>query len=281
MELCSSRQLEEYLKFSRCPTLVIWIFCSKIQWTTWCPLLRKRSSGEASRVQKESSGGRIFTSSKYTWSFGITVLSPFLQGQRKGWQGGPEGPSRHPLSELPGPWPWHRGPLHSALWSLCTCWACPHPGPLLAFSFSSFKRPQGGPRAQWLDSQVASQRPCCPIERPVESQGEREEDRINHEGWESRQDWIEVEGFVVFFFSWSCCCRCWSQRSWTSAQTHAELKKQQDKFLKSELGEGQELGVGRTSEKERRNDSNPQTKEAPVDQPSPGPVLLWLKYWFV
>lgn len=69
--------------------------------------------------------------------------------------------------------------------------------------------------------------------------------------------------------------------SWTSAQTHAELKKQQDKFLKRELGEGQELGVGRTSEKEPRNDSNPQTKEAPVDQPSPSLVLLGLKYWFV
>lgn len=200
IELCSSRPLAEYLKFRRCPTLVIWIFCSKIQWIAWCPLLRKLSSREASRVRKESSGGRIFTSSKYTWPFGIPVLSPFSQGQRNGWQGGPERPSRRPLSELPGPWPWHRGSLHSALWSLCTCWACPHPGPLLAFPFSSFKRPQGGPRAQWLDSQVASQRPCCPIERPVESQGEREEGMINHEGWESRQDWIEVEGLFFFFF---------------------------------------------------------------------------------
>ena len=69
--------------------------------------------------------------------------------------------------------------------------------------------------------------------------------------------------------------------SWTSAQTHAELKKQQDKFLKNELGEGKELGVGRSSEKESGNDSNPQTKEAPADQPSPSPAFLCFKYWFV
>lgn len=51
--------------------------------------------------------------------------------------------------------------------------------------------------------------------------------------------------------------------SWTSAQTHAELKKQQDTFLENELGKGKDLGVGR-SEKEPRNDSKVQTKEAPV-----------------
>ena len=32
--------------------------------------------------------------------------------------------------------------------------------------------------------------------------------------------------------------------SWTSAQTHAELKKQQDTFLKNELGKGKDLGGG-------------------------------------
>lgn len=56
--------------------------------------------------------------------------------------------------------------------------------------------------------------------------------------------------------------------SWTSAQTHAELKKQQDTFLKNELGKGKDLGVRREECKEPRNDSEVQTKEAPVAQPS-------------
>lgn len=57
----------------------------------------------------------------------------------------------------------------------------PPPRAPFGLSFFLFQKTQGGPRAQWLDSQVASQRPCCPIERHVESRGEREEDIINHE----------------------------------------------------------------------------------------------------
>lgn len=55
--------------------------------------------------------------------------------------------------------------------------------------------------------------------------------------------------------------------SWTSAQTHAELKKQQDTFLKNELGKRKDLGGGRSA-KEPRNDSKVKTKEASIAQPS-------------
>lgn len=146
-------------------------------------LLLRNFKGSQLRIQKESSDRGIFTGSKSTWPFGISVLLPFLQGQRKGWQGGRGRPPWHPFSELPGPGPGTK--VHCI--QLCTCWACPHPGPLVAFLFSSLKRPQGGPRARWLDSQVASQRPCCPIERHVESPGEREEDIINHELWKNQE----------------------------------------------------------------------------------------------
>lgn len=175
------------------------------------------------------------------------------------------------LSSLPSPGPMQRLCAFSS-GLLCTWLACPHPGPLLGLFSLLFKRPQGGLSAQWLGSQVTSQRPCCPIEWHVESWGEREEDIINHELWKARragaggEDCIEVEDF---FSSCSCCCPGWRELSWISAQTHAELKKQQDKFLKNELGEGKELGVGRRSERKPRNDSNSQTKEAPADQPSP------------
>lgn len=193
-----------------------------------------------------------------------------------------------PLPMLPVPGPHTKAHCIQLFGCFVPVGFAPFKGPFLAFLFSSLKRPQGGPRAQWLGSQVASQRRCCSIERHVESQGEREEDIINHELLKARREKGELVRagrtelkWRIFFFSCSCCCRCWRERSWTSAQTHAELKKQQDKFLKNELGEGKELGVGGSSEKEPRNDSNPQTKEAPADQPSPSLALLWFKHWFV
>lgn len=56
----------------------------------------------------------------------------------------------------------------------------PSQAPFLSFIFPLSKDPKGGPRAQWLCSQVASQKTCCSIERHVESWGEKEEHVINH-----------------------------------------------------------------------------------------------------
>lgn len=116
------------------------------------------------------------------------------------------------LPAMASDWPLvHKAPLHSPLWLLCTCWPAPTKGPFLAF-FSILKRPQGGPRAQWLSSQVALQRRCCSVERHVESQGEREEDIINHELLKARRVKGELAGAGRtelkwrLFFSCSCCC---------------------------------------------------------------------------
>lgn len=83
-----------------------------------------------------------------------------------------------------------------------------------------------------------------------------------------------MEGFI-FFPSCSCCCPCGREHSWTSAQTHAELKKQQDKFLKNELGEGKEQGVGEGVKKNQGMSPTPD-KGGPYrpDQPQPGPLKV-------
>lgn len=191
-----------------------------------------------------------------------------------------------PLRRMFSGWSLHKSSLHSALWSLCTCWVCPHQGPFFGLSFFLPQKTPRGSQGPWLGSQVPLQRRCCSIERHVESQGEREEDIIHHELLKARREKgvlaragrTELK-WRIFFFSCSCCCRCWREPSWTSAQTHAELKKQQDKFLKNELGEkGRSWGWGGGV---KRNDSNPQTKEAPADQTSHSLALLWFKCWFV
>lgn len=96
--------------------------------------------------------------------------------------GRPLNPSPHPgLPCLSCAWPHTKAHCIQLSGRFVPVGPAPIKGPFLAFLFSSLKRPQGGPRAQWLGSQVASQRRCCSIERHVESQGERGEDIINHE----------------------------------------------------------------------------------------------------
>lgn len=57
--------------------------------------------------------------------------------------------------------------------------------------------------------------------------------------------------------------------SWTSAQTHAVLKEQQDTFLKNELGKGKDLGVGREERKRTKEWFQSPNKRGPCS-----PALL-------
>ena len=147
-------------------------FCNRMQLKMRCPLSRNFKGSH--RIQKESSGSMLFTVSKYAWSFGVSVQLPFLLRQKKfkkWWGVGPERlPHRapHPLPAAE-PWPWHKGSPHSALWLLCTCWACPYPGPLLAFLFFLSQRtPRGsqGPVAGLpgcLTEAMLSNRKACGV----------------------------------------------------------------------------------------------------------------------
>lgn len=135
----------------------------------------------------------------------------------------------------------------------------PITGPFWAILFSSLKRPQRESQARWLCSRVASQKTCCSIGRHVESQGEKEEDIINHGLLKAGTEKpglgrMRTELRRRIFTPLSSLLPLLRELSWTSAQTHAELQKQQDTFLKNELGRGKDLGVGR-SEKEPRKDS--------------------------
>lgn len=67
------------------------------------------------------------------------------------------------------------------LWLLWTSWTCPCHRPLLGHSFFPFsKDPKRGVPGPSGRAQVVSQKRCCSVERHVESQGEKEEDIINH-----------------------------------------------------------------------------------------------------
>lgn len=232
----------------------------------------------------------IFTVSKYTWSFGFSMCLPFLLGPKKKvvtkvWKD-PSHPSPPSLSLL-----WALSQRLTPFGSLVALYLLGLPPSRAPFGLSFFlsqKTPRGsqGPVAGLpgrLTEAVLSNRKACGV--PGWERGGHYQSRAvksqEGEGEPARAGRTELKWRFFFFFPCSCCCHCWRERSWTSAQTHAELKKQQDKFLKNELGEGKELGVGSSSEKEPGNDSNPQTKEAPADQPSPSPAFLWFKYWFV
>lgn len=56
----------------------------------------------------------------------------------------------------------------------------PVTGPFWAILFSPLKRPQKGVPGPSGCTQVVLQKRCCSVERHVESQGEKEEDIINH-----------------------------------------------------------------------------------------------------
>lgn len=159
----------------------------------------------------------IFIVSKYTWSFGGSLWLPFSLGQRNGWQRGMERPSCPftpfspllPLSTSVSPWPSHKSSLHSALWLLCTCWVCPHLGPLFRLSFFlSQKTPRGfqglvAGLPGRLTEKVLFSRKACGVPGweswgRYQSWAAKSQERDGRAS-KSREDWIEVEDFFFLF----------------------------------------------------------------------------------
>lgn len=96
---------------------------------------------------------------------------------------------RLPLPGLPCPSSMFLIPVTSLSQSLIACGSLvaldqldlyPITGPFWAFFFPFSKDPKRGSRGPVAVPWVVSQKRCCSVERHVESQGEKEEDIINH-----------------------------------------------------------------------------------------------------
>lgn len=152
-------------------------FCSKIQWNT-SSLKEFQGKSVESKRKVLVEGFSLVQNTHGPLESQCSRLS--YKGKEKGGKEVQKDPlaTLSPSCQALGP----GSEVHCLQLSGCFVPVGPAPtqGPF-GLSFFLFQKTRGGPRAQWLDSQVASQRSCCPIERHVESQGEREEDIINPE----------------------------------------------------------------------------------------------------